>query len=377
MATLKSLLKGEDKLSATMLNNLFKPKSLILQWHITERCNWRCKHCYQESYTTPEMDLEKMQDVLNQYVGLVKKWQIPRKHARIQITGGEPMLREDFFQFLGKVYKLSKYFFSTIMSNGSLLTKENAKFLKLFRIRNFQVSLEGIEKTNDEIRGKGSFKKILKAIEILVWAGISPRVSITLIKKNRSEMKELAGILAPLGVKSMGVRRIVPWGSGAQLKNEVLEPQELRMLYKELEEINRTMIKNGCGLRVMGGCENGIFNDEISAPSLMSFNHCGAADGRILVLLPNGDILICRRLPIKIGNLYEKSLEEIYYSPLYEDLRNKKDLTRECRFCSNFENCLGGAKCVTYAMTGKTAPDVQCWKLFNNLEEAINKIGNR
>jgi len=260
------------------------------------------------------------------------------------------------------------------MSNGSFLTKENVKILKLFRVDSFQISLEGTEKTNDEIRGKGSFRKILKAIEILVWAGIPARVSVTLSKKNRSEIKELAKILSPLGVKSIGARRIVPWGSGVQFKEDVLEPNELRNFYKEVEEINKELIKKGYDLKVVGGCENGIFNDEISALDLMSFNHCGVADGRILTILPNGDVLPCRRLPIKIGNLYEKSLEEIYYSPLYEAWRNKKDAPNECRSCSNFENCFGGAKCVTYAMTGKTAPDVQCWKLFNNLEEAITKI---
>ena len=358
----------------TTLKSLFKPRSLIFQWHITERCNWRCKHCYQESYTTPEMNLEMLEKVLNQYVALIKKWQIPKNHASINITGGEPLIREDFFQFLGEVYKLSEHFRFSILSNGSLLTKENAKILKLFGIHSFQVSMEGMEKTNDEIRGEGSFKKILKAIEILVWAGIPARVSVSLSNKNRSEIKELAKTLAPLGVKSIGARRIVPWGSGSQFKNDVLEPQELRAFYKELEEINKIMIKNDYELRVSGGCENGIFNDEISAPDLMSFNHCGVSDGRILVILPNGDVLPCRRLPIKIGNVYEKSLEEIYYSPLYETWRNKEDSPAECRSCPNFKNCFGGAKCVTYAMTGKTAPDVQCWKLFDNLEEAINKI---
>lgn len=357
-----------------MSNNLFKPGFFILQWHITERCNWRCKHCYQESYTTPEMSLEMLGKALNQYVNLVKKWRIPRNHARINITGGEPFLREDFFQFLGKVYKLSEYFRLGIMSNGSLLTKENAKILKLLGVRNFQVSLEGMEKTNDEIRGRGTFRKVLKAIEILAWAGIPTRVSVSLCKKNRSEIKELAKTLTPLGVKTIGARRIVPWGSGIQFKDEILEPYELREFYKELEEINKTMVKNGYELRVMGGCENGVFNDEISAPGLMSFNHCGVVDGRILVLLPNGDVLPCRRLPIKIGNLYKKSLEEIYYSPLYEKLRNEKDFPKECNSCSNFKNCFGGARCVTYAMTGKTAPDVQCWKLFDNLEEATHKI---
>jgi len=320
------------------------------------------------------MNLEMLGKILNQYFILVKKWRIPKNHARLQITGGEPMIREDFFQFMGKAYKLSGYFHFSILSNGSLLTKDNAKILKLFGIDSFQVSLEGTEKTNDEIRGEGSFRKVLKAIEILVWAGIPARVSVTLTKKNRLEIRELAKTLAPLGVKTIGARRIVPWGSGVQFKDEVLEPSELRKFYKEVEETNKAMIKNGYELRIMGGCENGIFNDEISSPGLMSFSHCGVADGRIIVLLPNGDVLPCRRLPIKIGNIYEKSLEEIYYSPLYETWRNQEDLTKECRSCLNFENCLGGAKCVTYAMTGKTAPDVQCWKLFNNLEEAVNKI---
>jgi MoaA/NifB/PqqE/SkfB family radical SAM enzyme len=205
-----------------MPKNLFKPQSSILQWHITERCNWRCKHCYQESYTTPEMNMEMLESVLNQYVNLVKKWQLPKNRVRIQITGGEPLLREDFFKFLAKVYNLSQYFHFTIMSNGSFVTKENAKILKLLGIKNFQVSLEGMEKTNDEIRGNGTFKKVLKAIEILVWFGIQPRVSVTLTKKNRSEIRELAKTLAPLGVKSIGARRIVPWGSGVQFKDEVL-----------------------------------------------------------------------------------------------------------------------------------------------------------
>jgi len=356
-------------------DNLFQPEIFILQWHITEKCNWRCKHCYQESYDTPEMDFEMLKDVLDQYANLLKKWQIPKERARIQITGGEPFIRQDFLPFLGKVYELSDGFHTTIMSNGSFLTKEIVKTLKLFGIEKFQVSLEGLEKTNDEIRGEGSFKKTIKAIKLLAWAGINNvRVSLTLTKKNLSEIKELADILAPLSVRSLGVRRIIPCGTGAQLKKEVLEPQELRGVYKEIEEINKLLLRKNYALKVGGGCENGIFNDEISNPDLMSHNLCGIISGRILTILPNGNVLACRRLPIKLGNLYEKPLEEIYYSPLYEEWRSQKDLTEECRACSSFTNCFGGAKCVTYAMTDKTSPDVQCWKLFKNLNEAINKI---
>ena len=119
----------------------FQLTSLVLQWHITERCNWRCKHCYQENYETPEMNIGQMEKVIVQYVALVKKWKLPKHRARIQITGGEPFLREDFFLFLEEIKKYSDYFNWGIMSNGSLLTEDIVKRLKVLGIDFFQVSL--------------------------------------------------------------------------------------------------------------------------------------------------------------------------------------------------------------------------------------------
>lgn len=360
-------------------DKLFRPEHLAVQWHITDRCNWHCKHCYQERYLAPEMSLEKLQDILDQILMLLKKWRIPKSCAKIQITGGEPFLRQDFLRFLAKIHKASPFFHRLIiMSNGSLLTKEIVKILRLFEVTALQLSLEGMEKNNDEIRGEGTFQKTLGAAELLKWAGIQTIISLTLTKKNRQDIKPLAKLLASpkFNITRLGVRRIVPIGAGEQLKELILEPEELRAAYKELEEINKIMLKNNLRLRVAGGCENAIFNDEISNPDIMSYNNCGITDGRIIVIMPNGDVLACRRLPIKIGSLNEKRLEEIYYSPIYEKLRNGSDLNTDspCNKCSNFQNCFGGAKCVTYALTGKTTPDVQCWKLYNNLHEALNKI---
>lgn len=321
------------------------------------------------------MNLEKMEEILNQYVTLIKKWYLPRQNARLQITGGEPFIRKDFLRFLKKVHEYSHFFNWTIMSNGSYLTKNLVNTLKSLGINSFQVSMEGLKETNDEIRGPGSFQKILEAINLLNQAKIAVRVSFTLTKKNHQEIKELAEVIAPLNVKSLGVRRIVPFGlSGSQFRNLVLEPLELRAVYQQIEEVNKQMREKEYSLRVTGGCENAIFNDEISAPDLMGHGRCAIVDGRIITIMPDGDALICRRCPIKIGNLYKNTLEEIYYSPVYETLREREDIPVECYLCSNFSNCLGGAKCVTYAMTGKTAPDVQCWKLFNSLKESVNYI---
>ena len=317
-----------------------------------------------------------MEEVLVQFVELIKKWKLPKNSALLPISGGEPFLRKDFFPFLKIVKKYSDHFHWNLMSNGSLLTEDIAKRLKTLGISNLQVSLEGTEKTNDEIRGQGSFQKVIEAIQLLNLAKIPIRVSLTLSKQNRKEIRKLAQLLAPLGISWLGVRRIAPFGAHQKEISElVLEPQELRDVYREIEEINRELREKKYDLKVWGGCENAIFNDEISSPGLMTYANCGVIRGEILTLMPDGDVLICRRLPIKIGNILEKSLEEIYYSPLYENLRGENDdIPLECYPCPNVKSCLGGARCVTYALTGKTAPDVQCWKLFRRLKESVPYI---
>lgn len=356
-----------------MQKNLFHPESFTLQWHITERCNWRCQHCYQENYETPEMNLEQMEKFLVQFVVLVKKWNLPKNRVTMHLTGGEPFIRNDFLSFLEIVNKYSDSFRWTILSNGSLLTESIAHKLKELGIMNYQLSLEGMKKTNDEIRGHGSYQKIIHAIKILAQAKIPIRISLTLSKQNYKEIRELALQLAPLGVSRLATRRITPFGlKDNQMQKFVLEPQELRNVYQEIEKINIELKEEKYALKISGGCENAVFNDEISSSSLMSYGICAINEGRVLTIMPNGDILICRRLPIKIGNALEKSLGEIYYSPIYENFRGKNaDAPLECYACPNMKSCLGGAKCVTYVLTEKTVPDVQCWKLFDSLDESI------
>ena len=67
-----------------------------LQWHITHRCNLRCKHCYQEDYTAFS-DRAALADVLDQYEAML---QACRFRGHLNITGGEPLLHRDLFWLL-------------------------------------------------------------------------------------------------------------------------------------------------------------------------------------------------------------------------------------------------------------------------------------
>lgn len=72
---------------------MYYPKQIVLQWHITDRCNMRCGHCYQQGYHTRDPALEDLVIILEQFKKLLAYWRtiasIPLR-ARITVTGGEP-----------------------------------------------------------------------------------------------------------------------------------------------------------------------------------------------------------------------------------------------------------------------------------------------
>ena len=349
------------------------PKFFKLQWHITERCNFRCSHCYQENYDTSEMSLGQMEEVLKQFVALLKKWEIPSRRAELTITGGEPFLHKDFFKLLAQIYKYSANYEWYILSNGSLLNRENVKTLKMFKIGDCQISLEGLEENNDKIRGKGSFGKVFGAIKILTERGIHTSVSLTMTKENIGDLLPLADLLAKSGVNEFRVRRLVPWGRGSQLIDSLLKPQELLAVYRKLEEAGGDFSRKGLNFKISKWCENGfLWTDQSRAA------YCAINNGEILALLPNGDILPCRHLPIKIGNIFENSLEDIFYCDKIKEMRDINKMPGYCRkYCSKFNNCFGGAKCVTYTSSGRLdIPDVQC-PFENKIVAYLEKLKGR
>jgi MoaA/NifB/PqqE/SkfB family radical SAM enzyme len=66
-----------------------------IQWHITDRCNLRCPHCYQEVYNSKsELSLSDLRKIADQITNALKKW---KKKGRIALTGGEPFLKSEIF----------------------------------------------------------------------------------------------------------------------------------------------------------------------------------------------------------------------------------------------------------------------------------------
>ena len=87
-----------------------------------------------------------------------------------------------------------------------------------------------------------------------------------------------------------------------------------------------------------------------------------SAGKNLLAVLPNGDVMPCRRLPVIVGNLMDQSMEEIYRNETMVDLA-KFTAPKECMNCSDCATCKGGAKCVNFAQKNTYhSKDVNCYK---------------
>ena len=125
------------------------------QWHITDRCNLRCTHCYQENFSSSnEIDLNGLKQIANEIIKTLAKW---RKKGDIAITGGEPLVRTDTMSLVDYLNSADEIFSIDILTNGILIDESLIEKIRNFRkVRYFQVSLDGASPdTNDRIRGKG------------------------------------------------------------------------------------------------------------------------------------------------------------------------------------------------------------------------------
>ncbi len=343
------------------------PRSLLLQWHISERCDLRCRHCYQEappakvpvSASAPggELDFTAWMVILDQFKGLLRQWRCDgrRLPGQITVSGGEPFLHPDFMRLLERFAADRSLYQFAILSNGTRINAALAARLAQLQPKFVQISLDGGRQHHDRIRGPGSFDRAVTAIRHLKHHGVRTLIAFTAHGENYRQFSEVARWGWRLGVDRVWADRLVPHGTGRS--QGVLTPGQTRAfvqimareqnrLYQRL--LPRTEISRNRALQFIpnGGRPYG----------------CNAGDG-LLALMPNGDLLPCRRMPIPVGNLLETPLAELYENqPLLKKLRDHAHIDPACRDCFYQPWCRGGLKCLSHAVTGDPfGVDPGCW----------------
>ncbi|MBI2849926.1 MAG: radical SAM protein [Chloroflexi bacterium] len=312
--------------------------SFFVQWHLTERCNLRCRHCYQEK-VAGELEHQEICQAMEGIAGTIQGWRADygmEISPSFHFTGGEPMVRHGLFPILAQAHSLG--FSVSLMSNGTLISEELARRLATAGVRDVQVSLDGLEDVHDSIRGKGSFQQAVRGIANLISAGVETNINLTLSRVNYDQLDGLVNLGKQLGVGAVAFSRLVPCGRGEELADEVLTPAELSDLHAKARALN-------AGSKVEVACSDPLFSvtgipGEVPQ---IDFPVGGCAAGMFgVTITSDGSVMPCRRMNLVIGNIKQQSLRELWAdSPVLWALRDRRSYHDGCESCYYWAVCRG------------------------------------
>ena len=340
------------------------PREFFIQWHLTERCNLNCTHCYQTGEKFDELDGDEIRAVLDEIAEMFGAWEEGAQVAftpGFNVTGGEPFLRNDLFEILARMRAMN--FDTYLLTNGTLIDAGKAGMLAELGVKGVQVSIEGPKAIHESIRGVGSFETACRGVSHLLDAGLRVTLNATLSGLNADCVQGIIDLAADLGVQRLGFSRLVPSGKGLGLVDRMLDTREVRNLYERIFFQSDPKVEMVSGDPVATQLRNpaaGTDGGDVPAGG------CSAGVSG-LTLLADGTVVPCRRLALPLGNVRTDSLREIWTdSPVLEQLRNRALYKGKCGSCPRWSVCRG-CRAIAFAHSGTRgeadllAEDPQCF----------------
>ena len=340
--------------------------SFAIQWHITDECDQRCKHCYifAEGACThlESMPYSKVVSVFEQCIEMCEAF---NREPYFYLTGGDPLLHPDFWRIAELLHNAGVRW--AIMGNPFHLTPSVCARLKALGCRKYQLSLDGLERTHDDFRMPGSFACTLDAIDLLNEAGIWTAVMTTVSSANMDEIPDLIDLMAERNVSVYAFGRYCPT-SGQRRDEFHIEPLAYREFLLRCQERIDAHEAAGCAttfqrkdhLWTLLEWEQGRFRIPENAEPNVIYDGCHCATGH-MTITPTGDVYGCRRMESLVGNVLEEHPRDIFLGEKMEALRDF-DRFEKCAHCELLGWCRG-CPAVAAGYTGNMyAPDPQCWK---------------
>lgn len=347
----------------------FNSKPLIVFWESTKACLLVCKHCRADAIREPlpgELSTEEAMDLIEQVASFGKPSPI------LVITGGDPLMRKDLFTLID--YAVSRGLRVAVAPSVTpLLTRDVIKRFKELGVGRISISLDSPYPTvHDYIRGyEGTWARTIRAIRWAIEEGVRVQVNTVVMKPTVDGLPDMVKLLKELNVDVWEVFYVIPVGRA--MRSLDLTPSEWEDVSAFLYEAS----KYGITVRTVEGPmfrrvaltlrrleEEGRHYDGGSlyrklvsrlrqlmgpprGPPMAQTT--GTRDGKgVIFVAYNGDVYPSGFLPVKLGNVREASLREIYVKhPLLVKIRNAEFKGR-CGVCEYKELC-GGSRARAYA----------------------------
>jgi radical SAM protein with 4Fe4S-binding SPASM domain len=315
-------------------------KPIAAYWGVSSRCNFRCRYCYADCGAPAKEETQR-------YLTSQENRRIIDKitdhgFPEIVFTGGEPLLNKDVFDMAE--YAKEKGLFVGLLTNGSLIKNHDVEKFKTFNY--VKISLDSMrEEENDYLRGRGSYRLIVDAIDLLRSNNIDVHIGTVLTRINRDSLKDLInGLYNTYNIKRHTIANFAPLGMGKTCAGDLAcTPEEARE--------NETLI-----LETKMKLSKKDFHSVLQDNALPEGRRvcCGMGNSEIFIN-ERGNVYPCRMTYSEeyyLGNILTCDMSAIQKNVEKITKNLTVDSLESCKGCDYKYLCGGGCRMYHHAYTG-------------------------
>lgn len=334
----------------------------VVAWNITQRCNFKCKHCYSSAMANvnqKDLSLSPIKGIVDQMQEL--------KVPVILLSGGEPMMHDAIFEMIA--YIRSEGIRVSLSTNGSLITRDNALMLKVLGVSYVGISLDGLGEVNDYFRGvEGAYSAAVEGIRNCHAVGQKVGLRMTVHQDNIGEVPKILRFMEQEEIPRICFYHLVPSGRGECIQDQMLTHKQARHFMDDLLDYTLKLREQNIQKEILTVANHSdgpytYLRAKEKVPALADSvlaklqNNGGNRSGIAIMNMDwQGNVYpdqFSRFMPL--GNVLEEPLKDIWLKGSYEleRLRNKRMyLNRRCKQCRWLELCGGNLRARAYMTTG-------------------------
>ena len=342
----------------------------VLIWETTQACDLTCQHCRasaQPNHHPGELTTGEAEGLLRQAADLGTPIFI--------LSGGDPLKRPDLCQLIRYGKDLGMRM-ATIPAATDLLTEDVVSRLKEAGLSQMALSLDyPSAELHDRFRGvPGAFAKTMQAVEWAHKYQLPLQINTTLCGQSAPYLEAMVELVQQLGIVFWEVFFLVPMGRGVDLGGlTAAQCEELFAVLYRVQKTSKFLVKvteaphyrRYVAQREMAEAEGGrrphepvhdlpkqLIRTEGPGHSIgLAARGVNSGNG-FLFVSHTGDLFPSGFLPVRGGNIRERSLASIYQdSELFQQLRRPWEFKGVCGICE-FNTICGGSRSRAYALTG-------------------------
>ncbi len=325
----------------------------MIAWEVTRSCNLNCIHCRAAANRGPyegELSTEKCFQLIDEIAAM--------SSPIIILTGGEPLLRPDFFDIA--FYGTGKGLRMVMATNGTLVDESTVKKMIKSGIKRVSVSLDGKDApSHDSFRGEiGAFAGALNGIEAMKKAGMEFQINTTVTTANLRQIKDILELAKKLGAAAHHIFLLVPTGRGRDLAEQAISAADYEETLKWFhhESLQSSIqLKATCAPHYFRIHRQQKDKSQKIKRGLGQFHEMtrGCLGGSAFCFISHvGQVQPCGYLELDCGNVQKQKFSLVWEnSEIFRNLRDLSKYSGKCGRCEFIKVC-GGCRARAYEATG-------------------------